>query len=66
MGKIARKSSRPKLCPPEFKVNLPEILSYVALNVIMLNNILTFYYTFITLVSSHHYAFIFAFHLIMV
>ena len=42
------------------------MLSYVALNLIMLNNILTSYYTFIALVSSHHYAFIFAFRLIMV
>ena len=66
VGQAARKSSGPKLCRPKFKVKSPEMLSYVALNLIMLNNILTSYYTFIALVLSHHSAFIFVFRLIMV
>ena len=61
VGQVARKSSRPK-----FKVKSPEMLSYVALNLIMLSNILTFYYTVIALVSSHHYPVVFAFHFIVV
>ena len=34
-------SSCPKLCCPKFLVKLPEMLSYLAWNFIMLNNILT-------------------------
>ena len=74
MGQVARKSSCPKLCRPKFKVKSPEMLSYVALNLIMLSNILTSYYTFIALVmfrlikvkTQMYYAFILAFRSIMV